>query len=84
MLHITTNDNKTPPYVVINRKIMSKENFCNDVLVWGQKQAWMSLELMEDRFGFVWECHPCVLSKSWSMLVMDAFCSHLSDRVRNR
>jgi hypothetical protein len=44
----------------------------------------MTLELMEDWLECVWECWPGVLSKTQSMLVMDALCGHLSDRIRNR
>jgi hypothetical protein len=39
---------------------------------------------MEDWLGCVWERPPGVLSKPWSMLAMDAFRGHLSNRIRNR
>jgi hypothetical protein len=44
----------------------------------------MTSELMEDWLGCVWEHWPGVLSKPWSMLAMNAFPGHLSDRIRNR
>jgi hypothetical protein len=62
---------------------MTKENFCKVIIVWAQKNAWMTSELMEDWLGCVWECQPGALSKPWCMLAMDAFHGHLSDRIRN-
>jgi hypothetical protein len=44
----------------------------------------MALEVMEDWHGCVWEHHPGELSKRRSMLAMDAFHDHLSDRIRDR
>jgi hypothetical protein len=70
--------------LILNRKIVPKENFCKDVIVWAPKNAWMTSELMEDWLGCVWERQPGVLSKTWCMLVMDAFCDHLSGRIINR
>jgi hypothetical protein len=37
MLHITANGNKLPPYVILNRKTVPKENFCKDVIGRAQK-----------------------------------------------
>jgi hypothetical protein len=51
----TANDNKLPPYVILNRKAVPKENFCKDIIVRAQKNAWMTLEIMEDWLGCVWE-----------------------------
>jgi hypothetical protein len=61
-----------------------KENFCKDIIVWAQENAWMIWELMEVWLGFVWERRADILSKVCSMLAMDAFHGHLSDRIRNR
>jgi hypothetical protein len=75
---------KLPPYVILNRKTIPKENFCKDIIVRASKNAWMTSELMEDWLGRVWERRPGALSKPRSMLAMGAFRSHLSDRMRNR
>jgi hypothetical protein len=61
-----------------------KENFCKDVIVLAPKNAWTTSELMEDWLGCVWESWPGALSKPQSMLAMDAFYGHLSNRIRNR
>jgi hypothetical protein len=45
---------------MLNRKTVPKENFCKDV-VQAQKNSWMTLELMEDWLGSVWECFPGAL-----------------------
>jgi hypothetical protein len=39
MLCITTNDTKLPPYIILNRKTVPKENFCKDAIVRAQKNA---------------------------------------------
>jgi hypothetical protein len=39
---------------------------------------------MEDWLGYVWECRPGVSSQPWSMLAINAFPGHLSNRIRNR
>jgi hypothetical protein len=48
MLCVTTNGNKLPPYVILNRKAVPKEHFCKDVIVCPPPNAWMTSELFED------------------------------------
>jgi hypothetical protein len=43
-----TSGNKLPPYVMLNRRTVPKEIFCKDIIVWAQKNAWITSELMED------------------------------------
>jgi hypothetical protein len=43
----------------------------------------MTLKLMGDWLGCVWECWPGALSKPPSMPAMDAFRGHPSNRIRN-
>jgi hypothetical protein len=51
ILCITTNYNKLPPYVILNRKTVPEESFYEDVIVWAQNNTWMTLEIMEDWLG---------------------------------
>jgi hypothetical protein len=81
---VTANGNKLPPYIISNRTTLQKENFCEDVIVQAQENVWMTSELMEDWLGYISEHRPGVLSKPRSMLAMDAFRGHLSNRIRNR
>jgi hypothetical protein len=81
MLCVTADSNKLPPYIILNRKTVPKENFCKDVIVRLKK---MSSKLMEVWLGCVWERLPGALSNPWSMLAVDAFCADLSNRIRNR
>jgi hypothetical protein len=55
VLCITANDNKLPPYIILNRKTVPKENLqrCNSLDP--QKNAWMTSELIEDWLGCIWE-----------------------------
>jgi hypothetical protein len=81
---ITENGSKLTPYVILNRNTVPEENFCKDVTVWAQENAWMTSELMEDWLGCVWNRQPGALSKAWSMLAMDVFHGNFCDRLRNR
>lgn len=84
MLSATADGNKLPPYVILNRKTVPKETFCDGVIVRAQQNAWMTSELMQDWLGCVWERRPGGLLKRDSMLVMDAFRGHLSDNIKTR
>lgn len=84
MLSITADGNKLPPYVILNRKTIPKEEFCKDVIVRAQPNAWMTSDLMDDWLRSVWERRPGALFKRNAMLVMDAFRGHLTDTVKNR
>jgi hypothetical protein len=53
MLCITTNGNKLPPYIILNTNTIPKENFCKDVIVQAQNNAWVTLWLTEDWLGCV-------------------------------
>jgi hypothetical protein len=44
----------------------------------------MTSELMDDWLGCIWERLPGALSKPRSMLAMDAFHGHLSNRIKKR
>jgi hypothetical protein len=48
MLCITVNGSKLPPYVILNRKTVPKENSCKDVIVRDDgvngRLAWMCME----------------------------------------
>jgi hypothetical protein len=72
------------PYIILNIKTVPKENFCKHVIVQSPKNAWITSELMEDWFGWVLKCRAGALGKPRSMLAMDAFRDHLSNRIRNR
>jgi hypothetical protein len=77
MLCITADGNKLPAFVILNRKTVAEEKFC-------LKNACITSELMEVWLKYIWEHRPGVLSEPQNMPSMDAFCGHLSDRLRNR
>jgi hypothetical protein len=84
MLSVTADGNKLPPYIILNRKTMPKETFCDGVIVRAHKNAWMTAELMQDWLGSVWERRPGGLLNRNSMLVMDAFRGHLTEEIKTR
>jgi hypothetical protein len=53
MLCITANGNELPLYVILNRRTMTKENFCKVIIVRAQKNTCLTSELMEDWLGCV-------------------------------
>jgi hypothetical protein len=67
MLCITANGNKLPPYVILNRKTVAKENFClkkcmYDIRVNG-RLAWMCVGMSDWCIMKTMEyaCNGCIL-----------------------
>lgn len=83
MLSVTGDGGKLNPYVILNRKTVPKLIFNKNVTVRAQKNAWMTSELMEDWLTNIWQRRPGALINRRSMLVMDAFRGHLTDKVKS-
>jgi hypothetical protein len=59
MLCITADGHKLPPYIILNRKAIPKnEMFPKDVTVHAQKNGWTTVDFMEDWEKNVWERRP--------------------------
>lgn len=85
MLCVTADGHKLPPYLILNRKLVPKnENFPKDVIIRAQKNGWMTGEIMEDWAKSVWNKRPGALRNPRNMLVMDAFKGHLTDPLKNK
>lgn len=89
MLCITADGRKLPPYIILKRKNMPKnEPFPSDVIVRAQEKGWMTAELMSDWIRVVWQRRPGAMlggpSGTRSMLVLDAFRGHLTPEVKTR
>jgi hypothetical protein len=83
MLCITADGHKLPPYVILNRKTIPKnEMFAKDVIVRAQKNGWMTVDLVEDWVKNVWERYPGALQNPPSTLVLDAFHGHLPEELK--
>lgn len=84
MLCITADGNKLPPYLILNRKTIPKnEVFPKDVVVRAQKNGWMTNELMEDWVKIIWNKRPGALRNPSSILILDAFRGHLTDNIKS-
>lgn len=61
------------------------ETFSKDVIVRVQEKGWMTSELMQDRIKVVWQQQPATSlgghKDTKYMLVLDAFCGHLTPEV---
>jgi hypothetical protein len=53
LLCITANGNKLPPYVILNRKSVSKENFCKDVTDQAPQKCMDDIGVALDVYGNV-------------------------------
>lgn len=82
MLCVTADRGKLPPYVILNRKMIPKENFGQDIIIRAQENAWMTSELMQDWLECVWERRPDANNRS--MLIIDSFRGHLTDEVKDK
>lgn len=89
MLCITADGRKLPPYIILKRKNMPKnEPFPGDVIVRVHEKGWMTAELMSDWIEVVWQRRPGAMlggpSGTRSMLLLDAFRGHLTPEVKRR
>lgn len=83
MLAITADGRKLPPYVILKRKTVPKEDFPKSVVVRAQEKGWMTEELTMDWLKTVWMRRPGALFNQPSMLVLDAFKGHTTEKVKN-
>jgi hypothetical protein len=82
-MRITTDDHKLPLYIVLNTKIIPKnEMFPKDIIVRAQRNGWMTVDLMESRVQDVWERRPGALRNPFSVLVLDTRREYLSQAVK--
>lgn len=82
MLCITADGRKLPPYVILKRKTIPKEDFPKNVIVRAQENGWMTEDLTIDWLKTVWMRRPGALFKQPSMLVLDAFKGHTTEKVK--
>jgi hypothetical protein len=83
MLAITADGNKLPPFLILKRKNVPKnETFPSGVIVRAQEKGWMTQELMLEWIKLVWNRRPGFSRNPPNMLVLDAFKGHLTDSVK--
>jgi hypothetical protein len=58
MLAVLADGNKLPPYVILNRKNMTKEQLPRGIIVRCQSKGWMTSDLMKDWLLVVWNRRP--------------------------
>lgn len=81
---ITANRAKLRPILILNRKIIPKnEEFPRDVVIRCNSKDWMTSDLMVEYIKCVWNRRPGKSRNIRSMLVFDAFKGHLRDDVKN-
>lgn len=85
MLACTADGRKLPPFIILNRKTMPKnEVFPQNVHIRCQEKGWMTEELVLDWVKSVWCRRPGALLARRSMLVLDAFRGHLTEGVKKK
>lgn len=84
MLAITADGRKLPPYVVFKRKTMPKDKFPTGIIVRVQEKGWMTDDLVVDWINTVWARRPGGLLRQKSMLVLDSFRGHLTEKVKSK
>ncbi|TWW53315.1 Pogo transposable element with KRAB domain [Takifugu flavidus] len=84
MLACLADGTKLPPYVVLKRKTVPKEAMPAGIIVRAQEKGWMETELVVDWLKVVWGRRRGGLRKKRNMLILDAFCGHLSDPVKKQ
>jgi hypothetical protein len=82
MLAVLAYGSKLPPYVVLNRKNMPKEQLPRGIIVRCQPRRWMTSDLMKDWLLMVLNRRPGALLRKRGMLVLVAFKRHLTPEVK--
>lgn len=82
MLCITADGRKLPPYIIFKRKDVPNEKFPKGVVIRAQENGWMNNELVVDWLKTVWENRTGGLLAKKSLLVLDSFRGHLTDKEK--
>lgn len=84
MLAVLADGRKLPPFVILKRKGLPKENLPAGIHFRCQENGWMSNELMLDWLQTVWGRRPGALLNTKNMLILDSFRGHTTDDVKNK
>lgn len=85
MLCCTADGHKLSPYLIFKRKTVPVNiAFPDNVIVRAQQKGWMDNDLMIDWIDSVWRKRPGASLGVRSMLVLDSFRCHISDRVKEK
>lgn len=83
MLAVLADGIKLPPYVILKRKTMLKDQLPTGIIVRCQNQGWMSTGLMKDWLNIIWNRRPGVLVFKGRMLVLGTFKGYLTPAMKN-
>lgn len=83
MLAVLADGIKLPPYVILKRKTMQKDQLPTGIIVRCQNQGWMSTDLMKDWLNIVWSRRPGVLVHKRRVLVLGTFRGYLRPVMKN-
>ncbi|KFV69216.1 Pogo transposable element with KRAB domain, partial [Dryobates pubescens] len=74
---------KLPPYVILKRKTMLKDQLPTGIIVRCQTQEWMPTDLMKDWLNIIWNRRAGVLVCKRKMLVLGTFEGYLTPAMQN-
>ncbi|KFV07007.1 Pogo transposable element with KRAB domain, partial [Tauraco erythrolophus] len=83
MLAVLADGIKLPPYVILKRKTMLKDQLPTGIIVRCQNQGWMSTDLMKDWLNIIWNRRPGVLVCKRRVLVLGTFKGYLTLAMKN-
>lgn len=70
--------------MILKRKRIPNEAFPKGIVVRAQEKGWMDDELVLDWIKSVWQNRPGAMLAKRSLLVLDSFRGHLTDRVKKQ
>ncbi|KAJ8896349.1 hypothetical protein PR048_001693 [Dryococelus australis] len=80
----TTVERRAFPFALLERKTLPDETFSLGIIVRGHEKGWMTDELMVAWLSTVWNQCPGGMIRQRSLLVLDSFWGHLTDKVKSR
>jgi len=76
MLVALADGSKLPSYMIVNSKIMPREQLPRRFNVTCHPKGWTANEPMKDWLAVVWNRRPGVFFRKWGMLLLDVFKEH--------
>lgn len=83
VLAVLADGMKLPPYVILKRKTMLKDQLPTGIIVRCQNQGWISTDLMKYWLNIVWNKRPGVLECKKRIFVLGTFKGYLTSAVKD-
>jgi hypothetical protein len=82
MMAITADSRKLPPFVIFRKKKFPNDKFLPGITVKVPGEGWITEKLILEWVNMVWKRQLEALLHKHTMLILDNFCGHKTERVK--